>query len=47
MIKYRNIVGKKPKFVILSKPETIDINDQNDFEFAKFVFKKNLKNLGK
>jgi len=47
MIKYKNIVGKKPKFVILSKSETIDINDQTDFEFAKFVFKKNLKNLGK
>ena len=43
MIKYKNIVGKKPKFVILSKPETIDINDQNDFEFAKFVFKKSKK----
>ena len=41
----RNIVGKKPKFIILDKFDSIDINDRVDFEFAKLLYKKSL-NLG-
>lgn len=40
MIKYKNIVGKKPSFLKLSKNETVDINDSLDFELAKLIYKK-------
>tara|TARA_E500000178_G_C17033071_1_gene761657 strand:+ start:1334 stop:1999 length:666 start_codon:yes stop_codon:yes gene_type:complete len=40
MIKYKNIVGKNPKFTILNKFESIDVNDKIDFELAKFIYKK-------
>mgnify|MGYP001808264000 CR=1 FL=1 len=37
MIKYKNIVGKKPKFIILDKLESTDINDAVDFKSAQFI----------
>jgi|TARA_B110000211_G_C14018971_1_gene526720 CMP-N-acetylneuraminic acid synthetase len=40
MISYKNIVGKKPKFIILDKFESIDINDELDFKIAQAVYKK-------
>jgi CMP-N-acetylneuraminic acid synthetase len=40
MIKFKNIVGKKPKFLTLEKFESIDINDKVDFELAKLLYKK-------
>ena len=43
MIKYKNIVGKNPKFITLSKFESIDVNDKVDFELAKLIYKKYLK----
>lgn len=45
MIKMRNIVGEKPKFVIVSKLESTDIDDVVDFDSAKALFKKNYKKL--
>tara|TARA_Y100001970_G_C14243061_1_gene866119 strand:+ start:1667 stop:2338 length:672 start_codon:yes stop_codon:yes gene_type:complete len=43
MIKYKNIVGKKPKFIILDKLESTDINDAVDFKSAQFLYKKSIK----
>lgn len=40
MVKYKNIVGKNPKFIILNKFESIDVNDRIDFELAKLIYKK-------
>lgn len=45
MIKFRNIVGKKPKFIILDKYESTDINDKFDFESARNIYKKLKKKL--
>ncbi len=44
MILLKNIVGKKPKFLILSKEESTDVNDRTDFELAKFLYKSMPKN---
>ena len=44
MIKFKNIVGKKPKFIILNKYESTDINDKFDFDTAKRLIYKKLKN---
>ena len=43
MIKFKNIVGKKPMFMILDKFESIDINDKIDFIMAQSIYKKNFK----
>ena len=40
MIKYRNIVGKKPLFYKLDDFEAVDIDNPIDFEFAEFLYKK-------
>ncbi len=40
MIKLRNIVGKKPKFIILDKIESTDIDDEIDFFLAQALYKK-------
>jgi len=40
MIKYRNIVGKKPLFYKLDDFEAVDIDNPIDFEFAEFIYKK-------
>ena len=44
MIKYKNIVGKKPKFITLDKFNSIDINDSIDFELARLFYNKAFKN---
>ena len=44
MIKYKNIVGKKPKFFLISKIESSDIDDAIDFEMIKSIFPKFFKN---
>jgi len=43
MIKFKNIVGKKPKFIVLDKYESTDINDKFDFENARLLYKKSMK----
>lgn len=40
MFNNENVVGKKPKFIILDKIESIDIDDMLDFEFAEFMYSK-------
>jgi N-acylneuraminate cytidylyltransferase len=40
MIKLRNIVGNKPKFMILDKIESTDIDDEVDFFLAQALYKK-------
>ena len=43
MIKYRNIVGKKPLFYKLDDFEAVDIDNPIDFEFAEFLYKKKVE----
>lgn len=43
MIKLKNIVGRKPKFMILSKLESTDIDEKIDFEIAQTIYKKTFK----
>lgn len=38
MIKYKNIVGKKPKFFLVSKLESSDIDDGVDFKMIKSIY---------
>lgn len=38
MIKYKNIVGKKPKFFFVSKIESSDIDDKTDFTMVKSIY---------
>ena len=40
MIKYRNIVGKKPLFYKVDEIEAVDVDTPLDFEFAEFLYKK-------
>ena len=40
MIKFKNVVGKNPMFIILNKFEAIDINDSIDFKLAQMYYKK-------
>jgi len=40
MINRANVVGHKPEFMRLDKIESIDIDDQLDFDFAEFVYRK-------
>ena len=40
MIKYRNIVGKKPLFYKLDDFEAVDVDNPIDFEFAEFLYRK-------
>lgn len=35
-----NVVGDRPKFILLDKKESIDIDDMFDFEFAEYLYKK-------
>ena len=45
MIKMKNIVGIKPKFIVLSKAESTDIDDEVDFKLAQILFKKYYQNI--
>ena len=40
MIKYRNVVGKKPLFYKVDDFEAVDVDNPIDFEFAEFLYKK-------
>lgn len=40
MIKNKNIVGSKPKFFVISKIESSDIDDNIDFDMVKSIFPK-------
>ncbi len=40
MIDRANVVGHKPDFMTLDKIESIDIDDQLDFDFAEFVYRE-------
>ena len=43
MIKFKNIVGKKPMFLNLDKYESIDINDKFDFKAAKLIYNQRFR----
>ena len=43
MIKFKNIVGKKPNFFVLNKLESTDIDESIDFDIAKMLYKKTFK----
>ena len=43
MIKFRNVVGKKPAFYVLEGEETVDIDTPLEFKFAEFLY-KNISN---
>ncbi|GAB6059444.1 acylneuraminate cytidylyltransferase family protein [Desulfonatronum parangueonense] len=40
MITRKNVVGFKPKFITLSRIESVDLDEEMDFEFAEFLYKK-------
>ena len=40
MIECRNVVGKKPMFYRIDDLEGIDVDNQVDFDFAEFVYKR-------
>ena len=40
MIKYRNVVGKKPLFYKVDDLEAVDVDNPIDFEFAEFIYNK-------
>ena len=43
MIKFKNIVGRKPKFMVLNKLESTDIDEKIDFETAQMIYRKTFK----
>ena len=40
MIEYRNIVGKRFHPVVLDSIESIDVDDQEDFEVSEMIYKE-------
>ena len=40
MIKQKNVVGTKSKFITLDKVESIDIDDTIDFKIAELMYKE-------
>ena len=38
-----NIVGRKPKFMVLNKLESTDIDEKIDFETAQMIYRKTFK----
>lgn len=43
ILKRNSLIGKKIKFKIIPQERSIDIDTEVDFQFAEFIFKKNLK----
>ena len=39
ILKYRNVLGKRPYKIILSKPESLDIDTMYDFKLAEMYYK--------
>ena len=45
MLKFRNVISDKTKFIVLDEIESIDIDTEMEFQFAEFLHKKmNKKN---
>ena len=40
MLKFRNVLTDKTKFIMLNQIESIDIDTQIEFEMAEYFFKK-------
>jgi len=40
MIKYSNVVGKNPEFLVLEEVEAVDVDTMVDFWFAEFLYRK-------
>ena len=40
MIKYSNVVGRNPKFLILEEIEAVDVDTIMDFWFAEYLYRK-------
>lgn len=40
MYERENVVGVNPKFLILDKVQSVDVDDQIDFEFAEYTYSK-------
>jgi CMP-N-acetylneuraminic acid synthetase len=40
MIKYKNVIGRKPYMYELTEAEAVDIDTQFDFEIAEFLYRK-------
>lgn len=40
MMRKGNVVGDRPKFIELDRLESIDIDDQLDFDIAEYIFKR-------
>lgn len=45
MIERKNVVGYKPRIYIIDEVEATDIDNEIDFEFAEFVYKKSKMKL--
>lgn len=44
MMECRNVVGYNPKIYLIDEIEATDIDNQIDFDFAEFMYLRNLKN---
>ena len=40
MIKYNNVIGKKPYKIFIKKPESLDIDTIYDFKLSELYYKK-------
>ena len=45
IIKYKNVLGKKPYKMLLTKPESFDIDTMHDFKLAELYYKNKKKPL--
>jgi CMP-N,N'-diacetyllegionaminic acid synthase len=44
MIKYKNVVGRKPFLFTISETESVDIDTQLDFDIAEYLYQRNITN---
>lgn len=40
MIARKNVVGRNPGFIVLGRMESVDVDEEIDFEFAEFLYQK-------
>ncbi len=40
MIERMNVVGNKPRFITLDRLESVDVDDELDFDFAEYLYKR-------
>lgn len=45
IVKQKSIVGKNPLLFLLDERQALDIDNEIDFEFAEFLYKKGVKNV--